>query len=106
MCKSHNRKKKDAKRGKEAYKWSTSSTLALAIKLTYYYYFSDFYLLSLTIHEATKTVSVNTKDLTLKTTAIEIEGKTYVFAIAIVISYISIVVSSKQLLILLPCSIL
>ncbi|KAF9132540.1 hypothetical protein BGX30_012620, partial [Mortierella sp. GBA39] len=32
--------------------------------------------IDLTIHEATKTVSVNTKDLTLKTTAIEIDGKT------------------------------
>jgi len=31
---------------------------------------------SLTIHEATKTVQINTKDLTLKSTAIEIEGKT------------------------------
>ncbi|KAF9079195.1 hypothetical protein BGX23_004782, partial [Mortierella sp. AD031] len=30
----------------------------------------------LTIHEATKTVSVNTKDLTLKSTSIEIDGKT------------------------------
>jgi len=30
----------------------------------------------LTIHEATKTVQINTKDLTLKSTAIEIEGKT------------------------------
>ncbi|KAF9910537.1 hypothetical protein EC991_006355 [Linnemannia zychae] len=32
--------------------------------------------IDLTIHEATKTVSVNTKDLTLKSSAIEIDGKT------------------------------
>lgn len=45
-------------------------------KTNCHYCLSNFYLLSLTIHEATKTVSINTKDLTLKTTVIEIEGKT------------------------------
>ncbi|KAG0210662.1 hypothetical protein BGX28_009089 [Mortierella sp. GBA30] len=39
--------------------------------------FGGYVEIDLTIHEATKTVQINTKDLTLKTTSIEIDGKTH-----------------------------
>ncbi|KAG0365379.1 hypothetical protein BGZ54_006572 [Gamsiella multidivaricata] len=39
--------------------------------------FGGYVEINVTIHEATKTVKVNTKDLTLKTTSIEIDGKTH-----------------------------